>query len=174
MFRLLICIAALGVLAACATLTERECAAGDWYSVGLEDGAKGRLTSFFDRHVKACAKHGLTADKSEWLDGRERGLLSYCTPQNAYRVGRLGSRINPVCPPLAEVAMVAPHVHGLRYYDLTQEILALEAEIDEIDEQLAALTELDPLYFAFWLDRTRIEREIRRVKRARSKFSFWT
>ena len=53
-------------------------------------------------------------------------------------------------------------------------MLALEAEIDVIDEQLAALTELDPLYFAFWLDRTRIEREIRRVKRARSKFSFWT
>ena len=173
MFRLLIIVVALGVLAACATLTERECVAGDWHSVGLEDGAKGRLTSFFVRHVKACGKHGVTPVKSDWLEGRERGLLTYCTPANAYRVGRRGTRISPVCSPWAEVAMIAPHVHGLRYYDLTQEIASIEAETDVIDHQIAVLTELDPLYLALWFDRRRLEREIRRVKRERLRFSIW-
>jgi hypothetical protein len=173
MFRLIIAVLALGLLAACASLTKNECATGDWYSVGLEDGAKGRLTSFFGRHVKACSKHGVTPIKPLWLDGRERGLVTYCTPQNAYRIGRSGNRINSVCAPSTEAAMVAPHSYGLRYYDLTQEIASIEAEIDVIDEQLALLTELEPLYIAFWLDRTRLEREIRRLERQRRKFSRW-
>ena len=54
MVRVTLLLFAFGFLAACASLNEAECRSGDWYSVGYEDGTKGRFLSFFDRHVKAC------------------------------------------------------------------------------------------------------------------------
>ena len=62
--RILFLLGTLLLIASCATLSKDECRAGDWQAIGLEDGAKGRLTSFFDKHVKACAKHEVAPERS--------------------------------------------------------------------------------------------------------------
>lgn len=133
----------LVVLAGCATLSEDECQRGDWYTIGLTDGDKGRLTSYLSRHAEACAKHGIGVDQAAWLEGREVGLQSYCRPERAYSLGRRGTKLNPVCP-RAEVALLTEaNDWGLRYHAISDEIRDVEREIDEITEELEALPEDD-------------------------------
>ena len=85
-------------LTACASLSEDECRAGDWATIGFEDGAQGRDAAFIGEHREACAEYGIAPDLNAWLAGRERGLLSYCTVDRAYSLGRSGRPVANVCP----------------------------------------------------------------------------
>ena len=49
---------ALLLLASCATLSEEECRAADWYQIGVNDGAEGRATDYVESHRRACAGLG--------------------------------------------------------------------------------------------------------------------
>ena len=173
MLRVIFGLLALGFLAACASLNEQECRSGDWYEIGFDDGTKGRFTSFFERHIKACTRHGIFPDKSPWLDGREDGLRRYCTPRNAYLVGRSGRRMNDVCTPAETAAFVEANLVGLRYHDITEEIRALEAEIDDIEDAMRELAEDDPLYIALSIDRRQARRSIRRLELRRLRYDAW-
>ena len=88
---------AIGALPGCASLSQKECAAADWYSIGVRDGANGRGEEYLAEHAKACAELDITPDRERWLDGRDRGLERYCTTRNGYRVGEVGGSYNGVC-----------------------------------------------------------------------------
>ena len=77
-----------GVLAlsSCATLDKDECMTADWYSIGFEDGSKGRAENYLAEHRKACAKHGVTPDFNQYSQGHNRGTDSFCTPDRALRM----------------------------------------------------------------------------------------
>lgn len=135
---LLLCVLALG---SCATLSEDECRAGDWRSIGFEDGAAGRDAAFISRHRGACAAFGLSPDLNAWLAGRQSGLQQYCTPANAYAIGQRGGSVNPVCPVGAAQEMGPAFQQGQLWYTLGQEISDVERELDEAR---TALADLDP------------------------------
>jgi hypothetical protein len=90
--------AVLAALAACASLSEDACRAGDWRGIGLRDGAAGRADGYVANHAEACAEIGVIPDIVAWGAGRAEGLTLYCTPQNAFDIAARGSRINAVCP----------------------------------------------------------------------------
>jgi len=94
----------LSVLSACATLSEAECQAGDWRSIGLNDGARGRSASYVDNHISACAEYGTTVDRQLYEAGRAEGLRVYCRLDNAVALGRAGETYNNVCQGEAGVA----------------------------------------------------------------------
>ena len=135
----LTCLAALVLLGACASLTEEECRAGDWFAVGLADGAEGRGTDRLEAHRRACAPAGITPDAEAWAKGRERGLRLYCVPQKAHAVGRQGRAIAEGCT-AAELARMRPAWEwGREYRRLELEADSLRSEIREINRQIAAL-----------------------------------
>jgi Protein of unknown function (DUF2799) len=139
MHRLLPILAAAVLLAACASLSEEECRAGDWFGIGFSDGAAGRTVEHIARHREACAEVGVTPELDAWLAGRAEGLRRYCTPENAYRVGRSGRAFSPVCPAGADPELRRAYLAGREQYEIGREIARLERDLDFIDASLAGL-----------------------------------
>ena len=69
-------LAALAALAGCNSMSEQECLATDWRTVGYEDGVNGFSGDRIGRYRNACSEHGVTPDLGEYQSGREQGLLS--------------------------------------------------------------------------------------------------
>ena len=55
-------------LAACASLSESECKGGDWYAIGVEDGANGRSLDF------KCAAENILYKKSAKVANMSRAV----------------------------------------------------------------------------------------------------
>lgn len=125
-------------LAACASLSEKECLAGNWEEIGQRDGRAGRTADFIVNHAKACADTGVTPDRAAWERGRQAGLTAYCTPLNAYEVGRSGARLSPVCPAARLPVLEQANARGRRYHHLTEEIRDLRREADDIRARIVA------------------------------------
>ncbi len=131
----LLLAASLG-LSACASLSEGECRVGDWYGVGVEDGERGYPLSRLASHREACGEYGIGVQADAWREGRERGLLRYCTPENGARVGRAGESYQQVCPVELEAAFLREFEWGHRLWDLEQQISQMESRISSLDAEL--------------------------------------
>lgn len=128
-------LAALGLaLGACATLDESECRGGDWYRIGVRDGAAGYAASRLEDHRRACTEYGLGADDPAWQRGYADGLRDYCTPESGYRTGRRGGVYQHVCPVQDERVFLSA-------YELGRETYEVEREIEELDGRVRALQE---------------------------------
>ncbi|MDJ0637272.1 MAG: DUF2799 domain-containing protein [Paracoccaceae bacterium] len=140
----LILFAPLLFLAACATLSESECRAGDWYAIGKKDGANGRQSSFLQQHAKACADYGIRPDQTAWEEGRRDGLPLYCTRRRAFEEGRRGKHLSPVCPSSQLAELTRANERGLRVNRIEQDIREIENDIRQINSELASLPADDP------------------------------
>lgn len=92
-------LAVVLLVASCSNLTEDQCTAGNWEQIGLDDGLAGRGGNQFWQNRLRCAGIGGGADKAAWYAGNADGLAQYCSPENAYELGRTGGRIEAVCTP---------------------------------------------------------------------------
>ncbi|MBK6596661.1 MAG: DUF2799 domain-containing protein [Proteobacteria bacterium] len=125
---------AIGALPGCASLSQKECAAADWYSIGVRDGANGRGEEYLAEHAKACAELDITPDRERWLDGRDRGLERYCTTRNGYRVGEVGGSYNGVCFANDETSF-------LRGYDFGRQVHRVKSRLDYVENEIRSLTQ---------------------------------
>jgi len=132
MFMKILTASSLVFLAACASLNEEACRTGDWESIGYNDGVRGRSQSYINQHRDACSEFGIAPNTATWLRGRLEGLKQYCTPENSYKTGRRGSELNNVCPTTVFGDLRLANFYGLRYYEIEQEIKALEREAEEL------------------------------------------
>ena len=82
--RLSVCLAALFLASGCATLSESQCVASDWQTVGYADGLKGAQSSQLLKHQNACVKHGVIPERDAYLAGWEEGVRQYCLPENGF------------------------------------------------------------------------------------------
>lgn len=126
-------------LAACASLSEDECRAGNWFGIGKEDGSNGRLLSFIDTHAEACAEYGIAPDRRAWARGRAEGLTFYCTSDRAFNEGRRGRTLAPVCGGFDLARLERANEKGLQLHWVEDEIREVESEIRGINTQIAAL-----------------------------------
>ncbi len=138
--RCLILLLPLLTLLSCASISEEQCRAGDWGAIGLRDGQAGRNLDYINSHFKACAEVGVTPNKSQWLAGRAQGLPQYCTPENAYDLGRDGRSLNNVCPVPQARLLDRANSWGQEYYDIGQEKDELRDDIRGLEKLLAAMT----------------------------------
>lgn len=141
------------LLSSCASMSEVDCYYSDWYAKGLADGANGSTMERFNRYVKDCARHGVTPDRTDYTDGRQKGLESYCTESHGYAMGSNGRYYNFVCPPSLEPDFLSGYDPGKRLHDaengiesinssiasLIRKNEGLEREIEELEDEL-----LDP------------------------------
>ena len=122
------------LLAACASLTEKECRAGDWREIGRKDGAAGVPLTELSRHREACAEHGVAPDTAQYREGHAAGLKSYCTPAGGYLAGRRGDSYREVCPAGAgEKAFLDAFRHGREVHALILEIRDLRRNLDDLE-----------------------------------------
>jgi hypothetical protein len=149
-----VCLVTLA-LSAChsASVSESQCIAGDWQTVGYRDGAAGYRSSRLLEHQNACVKHGVIPDRDAYMVGWNEGVREYCEPNNGYDVGVRGAPYYNVCPADLRDAFLDAYHQGRSLYvaraevaDLQQEIAAREARLTEIKTQIvgAATQQLDP------------------------------
>lgn len=94
---LLVLFTSISLLSGCATMSSSDCQHADWHAKGEADGARGALPDHLIKHKSACAKVGVTPNKTLWEQGRQTGLKNYCTESNIYQIGREGYSFSPVC-----------------------------------------------------------------------------
>lgn len=139
-------LAALLALSGCASLSESQCLASDWKTIGYRDGLSGAQSSQLLRHQNACMKHGVAPDRETYLAGWNEGVYQYCDSGNAFNVGERGAAYNNVCPAEMRESFNAAYQEGRRLYLAQSEINSLNRAIDqremrlkEIKDEMAAI-----------------------------------
>jgi hypothetical protein len=135
--RVVVAVMLLLAASGCASLSEKDCRAGDWYAIGLRDGAAGRTEDYVAGHSAACQEYGVAPDHERWLEGRERGLARFCTARNGYRIGEVGGRYDDVCFAGAELEFRRGYDLGLRMNEVRSRLERIENDIRVIEGQLA-------------------------------------
>ncbi len=135
LMRLILALAALA-MSGCAAVSKSECQTGDWYDIGMRDGAQGYGEERFLENAKACAKHGLSADRERWLDGRMHGLERYCTPRNAFAVGANNSAYGGVCTQFGEAEFLHAYNLGRDLATARSRLAHWNSEIHDIQDRL--------------------------------------
>jgi hypothetical protein len=137
-----------------ATVSESQCAAGDWQTIGYRDGAIGYRSTRLLAHQDACVQHGVIPDRNEYMLGWEQGIQEFCDPNNAFRVGNTGARHNNVCPPDQRDDFLESYKEGRSLYLARAEVLRLERQIygkrlrlESVREQIVTTStaQLNPL-----------------------------
>ena len=117
---------AFTVLAGCASLDREDCVQADWYTIGLEDGARGRAVERLGDHRRACAEHRIVPNAERYMAGRNEGLKTFCTYERGYTEGRAGHSYAAACP---------QPTNFLAGYNRGRELHALYRERDEIERE---------------------------------------
>ncbi len=125
-------LAALSLLliSGCASLSESQCVAGDWETVGYRDGLAGKQSTQILSHQNACVKHGTVPDRTAYLAGWEDGVRQFCQPDNGFNAGEAGRSFASICPNDLQDAYYAAYQEGRRLY-------LAKAEIDGLNRQIA-------------------------------------
>lgn len=130
-------LALLLLLVGCASMDKEECATADWYTVGLEDGARGRPIERLGDHRRACSEHGVAPQADAYLKGRGEGLRSFCTYERGYAEGRAGHGYSGACPePLARNFLAGYH-RGHDLHELERKLSATQQQIQRTKDAIA-------------------------------------
>lgn len=121
-----------GLLAGCgggATVTENQCYAGDWQTLGYRDGANGQRSTSILAHQDACGEHGIVPDRDDYMLGWEQGVREYCQADNGFAVGERGRGYNNVCPEELRSGFLAAYNQGRSLYLARTAVNRIEREI---------------------------------------------
>ena len=132
----------VAVLSGCASqpsLTQNQCVAGDWQTVGYRDGATGASSTRLLTHQEACGEYGIIPSREAYLAGWHNGIADYCNPDNAYELGLRGRTATSLCPSHLRAAFADAYSDGYRQYKVRQEILDLERSLDAHQQRLLAI-----------------------------------
>lgn len=121
------------VTVSCASMSKEDCLKADWRAVGDRDGGRGASSLKIDAYAKACAKVGVTPDAMLYDQGRDQGLVRYCTESNGFQVGRDGRSYGDVCPLPAENAFLRAYADGQRLYQATHRLEMAKSDLSLAD-----------------------------------------
>jgi hypothetical protein len=130
------------MLAGCAgkpSMSEHQCAVGDWQTVGYRDGVNGRRSTALLTHQDACMEHGVAPNRAAYMLGWEEGAREYCQPNNGFHIGERGWSHNNICPQELQAGFLTAYQEGQRLYQARVAVSNLEWEIDQKTSRLASI-----------------------------------
>ena len=141
-------IVALGAGCASApTVTENQCRAGDWQTIGYRDGANGIDSARLLQHQEACGEFAIVPDRNLYLAGWQEGLLTYCTADNGFRHGLHGRVLNGNCRDELREPYASAHADGRQLYvarrdvsNLRQTLQNQQSRLDQIKQEIIGVT----------------------------------
>ncbi len=131
-------VVALGLgLTACTSPSAQKanCGERDWFELGRHDGAQGSADDKLQKYTKDCRKQGGDIE-TMYTNGRNAGLVEYCTPENAFELGRMGIAYMYVCPSTVEPKFLVSYRKGQRARELEIENKKIDSRIDSLSEKL--------------------------------------
>ncbi len=84
-------------LTACSHLKNFQtssCGQTDWYEIGRQDGRYGESSEKIEKWFKLCKK---SFNKTMYKIGHKKGLKQYCSPENAFQLGKTDIPYKKVC-----------------------------------------------------------------------------
>lgn len=130
-------------LSACSSISKEECQIGDWYSLGVNDGKAGELSSKFRDYQKDCGKHGVAPDFKAYTEGHSQGLVFYCDFPHGEAHGRSGADYNTACTGKLEPAFRSGYQQGHRWYlakkrvdDIASALSSLQYRIEQTKDEI--------------------------------------
>ncbi len=129
------------LLQGCATLSEDECLAADWWIIGHKDGSEGEPFALLAEHHEACAEHGIKPDRTAYAEGRQSGLQTYCSRFNGYRVGRNNSRYRGVCTGPLKESFLAGFRRGKEVREMEMAVWAIKQDRRKLRKKIRKLEE---------------------------------
>lgn len=136
------------------SVSESQCAAGDWETIGYRDGSLGYRSSRLLAHQDACVPHGVTPDREAYQLGWRQGIEEFCQPDNGFELGRSGESHHNVCPTPQRETFLPAYDRGRTLYVAEARVAEVESAIAQkshrlqtIDEEMVATAgaQLDPL-----------------------------
>lgn len=130
------CTLSLSFLAGCASqpsVTEFQCRAGDWQTIGMRDGSQGLPRTNLLRHQEACGPFGIVPERAEYVAGWEQGLTTFCTADNGFSLGERGGKHHNVCH---SAEFVEAYNDGRSLFQARQEVRQLEQKIAVQEQRL--------------------------------------
>lgn len=122
-----------------ATVSESQCIAGDWQTIGLRDGANGLPSTQLLEHQDACVRHGAFPNREAYLAGWNEGIVGYCQADNGFALGSRGGGYRNVCPPALAPAFVTAYEEGRALYRVRSDVISLERLIQRKEARLATV-----------------------------------
>ncbi len=131
-----IVLVAVVLISSCASMTENECLTVNWLDQGFRDGRNGQALSRLEEHRQACAKVGVTPNRQLYFQGRDQGILHYCSPQNALQEGLKGQPYRNACPAHLEHGFLVAYDKGKQIYDAEQRVEKLNQQSSQLENTL--------------------------------------
>jgi len=116
-------------------MSESECLATDWRTIGYEDGVAGYSGDHIGRYRKSCGKHGVTPDLTQYQTGRDQGLREFCKPANGFRVGARGNSYSGVCPTELDDDFASAYQSGRQLYTLRARVVNANNELESMRQE---------------------------------------
>ncbi len=136
-YQTIIILAFAAAFSGCATKPAiAGCDQRDWFELGRHDGAQGSTDDQLNKHTRDCRKNFRADWETMYINGRNAGLVEYCTPENAFELGKMGLAYMYVCPSTVEPQFLTGYRKGQRTRELEMENKKLEGKIDTIAEKL--------------------------------------
>lgn len=123
----------LAFLSACnpiQTKPEFTCVGFDWFEAGRVDGASGIPLSRISEHQARCDRTSTPMDVELYVNGRNAGLIDYCTPISGLEMGKTNQPYEGVCPEHLERSFLASYELGKKIRRLEAEKADLKARIE--------------------------------------------
>ncbi len=136
LFRVVLVSALTWGLAGCATMSQDECRAANWYEIGKKDASQGYALARLGEHREACAEFGITPSVEGYRAGYTHGLPYYCNANKGWTEGLNGQSYRNVCPPEMERDFLQGYRAGQEIHDLEQQLDEIDRGIDRVEEKL--------------------------------------
>lgn len=122
----------------CATPSAERlaCEQRDWYETGRRDGSQGSALDRLTKYKKECGGDFASTWETLYTNGRNAGLVEYCSPETSYELGRMGITYQYVCPSTMETAFLSGYQRGQSARKLEIENQKIDAEIDSLLSRL--------------------------------------
>ncbi len=126
----------------CVTFTKQQCLEMDWAKEGERFGRAGRNADSVRSFEGKCAKHAVAVNVEEYEKGRAKGLQSYCTKENGYKLGLDGDDFNSVCSGSAGTEFMAGYTLGQVIYEKQKqqrELLKIKKDQNNLSGEVSKL-----------------------------------
>lgn len=128
-----------GLLMACSSVNKQariDCQRADWFELGRRAGAQGQDGKDFEKLVRECKGTPSSLAKELFTNGHNSGLAEYCSPENAFAMGRGGLGYKDVCPQQLKLESMKNYKRGQHAQVIDQNIRKLSAQLDSLISRL--------------------------------------
>lgn len=108
------------------------CANIDWYEAGRSDGSAGFVANKIDVHTSRCNSSTHPVQIDVYSNGREAGLVEFCSATGGLEAGKRGVVYEKVCPAHLEPVFLVNYDLGTRIHNLESQNSDLTSRIDNL------------------------------------------